>query len=114
MFLNLAKGQQDLNTLILKDKKKKKKKTILLNMGHRFRNKLQDEVNLSHSSGGGEDQEERRVPSPVVSNHETDFDEDQYPPAEDRYKQLEDRLSAMEFKKCLVWTLETWVCHLGW
>ena len=51
--MNLAKGQQDLNTLILKDKKKKKK-TVLLNMGHRFGNRLRDEVDLSHSSGGGE------------------------------------------------------------
>ena len=35
----------------------------------------------------------------MVSDNETDFDEDQYPPAEDRYKQLEDRLSAMEIQK---------------
>ena len=35
----------------------------------------------------------------MVSENETDFDEDQYPPAEDRYKQLEDRLSAMETQK---------------
>ena len=39
------------------------------------------------------------APSPVVSDNETDFDEDQYPLAEDRYKQLEDRLSAMEVQK---------------
>ena len=73
--MNLAKGQQDLKTLILKDKKKKKKKkkkTDLLNMGHRFGNKLRDEVDLSHSSGGGENHEERRAPSPVVSDNETD------------------------------------------
>ena len=99
MFLNLAKGQKDLKTLILKDKKKKKKNTVLLNMGHRFGNRLRQEVYLSHSSGGGENQEERRAPSPVVSDNDTDFDEDQYPPAEDRYKQLEDRLSAMEIQK---------------
>ena len=55
--MNLAKGQQHLKTLILKDKKKKKKNTVLLNMGRRFGNNLQDEVNLSHSSGGGENQE---------------------------------------------------------
>ena len=54
---------------------------------------------MSHLSGGGENQEERRAPSPVVSDNDTDFDEDQYPPAEDRYKQLEDRLSAMEIQK---------------
>ena len=35
----------------------------------------------------------------MVSDNDTDFDEDQYPPAEDRYKQLEDRLSAMEVQK---------------
>ena len=42
MFLNLAKGQHDLKTLILKEKKKKKKKkkVVLLNMGHRFGNRL--------------------------------------------------------------------------
>ena len=33
LFMNLAKGQQDLKTLILKEKKKKKK-TALFNMGH--------------------------------------------------------------------------------
>ena len=38
LFMNLAKGQQDLKTLILK--KKKKKRTILFNKGHRFGNKL--------------------------------------------------------------------------
>ena len=38
MFMKLAKGQQDLKTVILKDKKKKK--TVLLNMGRRFGNNL--------------------------------------------------------------------------
>ena len=57
MFLNLAKSQQDLKTLTLKDKKKKKKKkkrVVLLNMGHRFGNNLRQEADRSHSSGGGE------------------------------------------------------------
>ena len=99
--MSLAKGQQDLKTLILKEKKKKKnkKKMVLLNMGCRFGNNLREEVDFTHSSGGGDNQEERRAPSPVVSDNETDFDEDQYPPAEDRYKQLEDQLSAMEVQK---------------
>ena len=97
MFLNLAKGQQDLKTLILKDKKKKKK-VVLLNMGHRFGNRLRQEADLSHSSGGGENQEEIKGPSPVVSGNDTDFDDEQYPPAEDRHKKLEDRLSAMEIQ----------------
>ena len=72
---------------------------ILLNMGHRFGNRLRQEADLSHSSGGGENQEERRASSPNVYDNDTDFDEDQYPPAEDRYKQLEDRLNAMEVRK---------------
>ena len=63
-------------------------------MGHRFGNRLRQEADLSHSSKGGENQEEEKGPSPVVSDNDTDFDEEQYPPAEDRYKQLEDRLSA--------------------
>ena len=37
----------------------------------------------------------------MVSDNETYFNEDQYPPAEDRYKQLEDQLSAMEVQKVL-------------
>ena len=80
LFMNLAKGQQDLKALILKEKKKKKKKkkkkTVLFNMGHRFGNRLRDEVDLTTSSGGKDSQEERRAPSPVVSNNETDFDKD--------------------------------------
>ena len=61
--MNLAKGQTDLKTLILKDNNNKKKMTVLLNMGHRFGNRLREEVDLSHSSGGGENHEERRAPS---------------------------------------------------
>ena len=37
MFLNLAKGQEDLKALILKDKKKKKRPMGVLNMGRRFK-----------------------------------------------------------------------------
>ena len=97
--MNLAKGQQDLKTLLLKKKKKKRKRTILFNTGHRFGNRLQNEVDLTTSSRGKDSQEEIRAPSPVVSDNEIDFDEDQYPPTEDSYKQLEDRLSAMEVHK---------------
>ena len=68
-------------------------------MGHRFGNRLRQEADLSHSSKAIENQEEEKGPSPVVSDNDTDFDEEQYPPAEDRYKKLEDRLSAMEIQK---------------
>ena len=60
---------------------------------------MRQEADISYSSKGGENQEEEKAPSPVISNNDTDFDEEQYPPAEDRYKQLEDRLSAMEVQK---------------
>ena len=86
LFMNLAKGQQDLKTLILKEKKNKKKRTVMFNTGHMFGNRLRDEVDLTTSYGGKDSHEERRAPSPVVSDNETDFKEDQYPPAEDRYK----------------------------
>ena len=41
MFISLAKGQEDLKTLILKEKKKKKKKKVgIQNMGRRFGERL--------------------------------------------------------------------------
>ena len=96
MFLSLAKGQEDLKTLILKEKKKKKKKkVILLSMGKRFGDRLKQQVDLSFSSKEGENQEEEKGPSPAVSDNDTDYDKEQYPPAENRYKQLEDRMSSM-------------------
>ena len=70
LFMNLAKGQQHLKTFILKEKKKKKR-TILFNTGHKFGNRLRDEVDLTTSSGGKDSQEERRAPSPVVLDNET-------------------------------------------
>ena len=81
LFMSLAKGQQDLKTLILKEKKKKKR-TVLFNTGHGFGNRLQNEGDLTTSFGGKDSSQERRAPSPVVSDNETDYDEEQYPPAE--------------------------------
>ena len=66
MFLNLAKGHEDLKTLILKERNKKKKKVVLLNMGHKFGNRLRQEAHLSLSSKEEENQEEEKGPSPVV------------------------------------------------
>ena len=77
--------------------KKKKKRIVLFNTGRRYGNALQNEVELTTPSVGKDSPQERGVPSPVVSDNETDYNE-QYPPAEDRYKQLEDRLSAMEIQ----------------
>ena len=70
----------------------------MFNTGRKFGNGLQSEVELTTPSVGKDNPQERRVPSPVVSDNETDYNDEQYPPAEDRYKQLEDRLSAMEIQ----------------
>ena len=89
MFINLAKGQEDLKALILKEKNKKKKVTGILNMGRRFRGSLKQQVDLTSSSKEGENQEEEtreKDPSPEVSDNDTDYNNEQYPPTEDRYK----------------------------
>ena len=93
LIMSLAQGQEELKALLVK---KKKKRTVLFNTGRRFGNTLQNEVDQAGSSVGKGSPQGGRVPSPVVSDNETDFNEEQYPPAEDRYKQLEDRLNAME------------------
>ena len=79
-------------------KKKKKKRTALFNTGRRFGNTLQNEADQATSSVGRASPQEGRVPSPAVSDNETDYNDEQYPPAEDKYKQLEDRLSSMEIQ----------------
>ena len=52
LFMNLAKGQQYLKTLILKEKKKKNKRKVLFNTGHRFGNRLREEVDLANDVCG--------------------------------------------------------------
>ena len=54
---------------------------------------------MTSSSKEGENQEEDKDPSPEISENDTDYNDEQYPPAEDIYKQLEDRLSAMEVQR---------------
>ena len=94
LIMGLAQGQAELKALLVQ--KKKKKRTVLFNTGRRFGNTLQNEE--VGSSVGKDCPQGGRAPSPVVSANETDFNEEQYPPAEDRYKQLEDRLNAMEIQ----------------
>ena len=90
MFITLAKGQEDLKALILKEKKKKKKAVGILNMGRRFGECLKRQVDLTSSSKEGENQKGEKDPSPTVSDNDTDYNDEKYPPAEDRYKQLEE------------------------
>ena len=93
--MNLAQGQQDLKTLLLK---KKKKRTVFFNPRRRSGNTPQIETERTTPSVREGSHQEERVPSPVVSDNETDFNDEQYPPAEDKYKQLEDRLNAIDRK----------------
>ena len=96
--MGLAQGQQELKAMLLK-KSKKKKRTMLFNTGSRLGNTLQNEAERTTPFVGEGSHQGREVPSPVVSDTETDFNDEQYPPAEDRYKQLEDRLNAMEIQR---------------
>ena len=59
-------------------------------------------VELTSSSKEGDNQEgktRQEDPSPRESDNETDYNEEQYPLADEKYKQLEERLSAMEIQK---------------
>ena len=63
-------------------------------MGRRFGGPLKQLVDVTSSSKEGENQERQtreEDPSPKVSDNDTDYNNEQYPPTEDRYKQLEDR-----------------------
>ena len=71
-------------------------------MGRRFGGPLKQSVDMNSSSKEGENQEGKtreEDPSPEVSDNDTDYDDEQYPPTEDKYKQLEDRLSVMEVQR---------------
>ena len=99
----LAKGQEDLKALILKDKKKKPKKPAgVVNLGGRIRGPVRRASELVTSSKERDNQEEEtreEDSSSKESDDESDYDEEQYPPADEKYKQLEDRLNAMEIQK---------------
>ena len=86
MFMALAKGQEDLKALMIKDKKKKIKIALEFatpsNEGDNQEEKTKEEY---HNLGSDEE--------------DVDYAEEQYPPADDKYKQLEDRLNAMEIQR---------------
>ena len=70
----------------------------MFNPRRRSENTLQNEAERTTPYVGEGSHQEGRVPSPVVSDTEIDFNDEHYPHAEDRYKQLEDRLNAMEIQ----------------
>ena len=58
MFLDMAKGQEDLKTLLLTDKKKKSKKSVgVLNLGRRLRGPVKRALDLSTPSNEGNNHE---------------------------------------------------------
>ena len=102
LLMTLAKGQEELKTLLAEEKKKKTKKVNgVLNMGRRFHEQTRRTLNFATTSGEGEGKgKETAVPSESEEEEEEeDYSEEQYPPAYDKYRHLEERLSAMEIQK---------------
>ena len=87
IFLAMAKGQEDLKTLLLKDKKKKSKKSVgILNLRRRPKGPVKGALDLSTPSNDGDNHEEDN--NLGTDEDEADYSEEQYPPADDKYKQL--------------------------
>ena len=85
MFLTLAKGQEDLKTLLLKYRKKKSKKSIdVLNLGRRLKGPVKGALDLPTPSNIGDSHEEDN--SLEINKDEANYSEEQYPPADDKYK----------------------------
>ncbi|CAI8603696.1 unnamed protein product [Vicia faba] len=86
----LAKGQEDLKALMIKDKKKKMKKTVgVLNMGRRFRGPAKRALDFATSPGEGDNHEEKNKEGndiPESEEDEADYSKEQYPPTDDKYK----------------------------
>ena len=102
LLMTLAKGQDELKTLLAEERKKKTKKaTGVLNMGRRFQGQTRRTLNFATTSGEGEGKgKETAVPSESEEEEEEeDYSEEQYPPADDKYRHLEERLSAMEIQR---------------
>ena len=98
-LLTLAKGKQELKTLLEREKETKKKKPAgMVLMGRRFQGQARRTLEFPSTSEEGERKgKETAVPSDSEAEEEDeDYSEQQYPPADDKYKNLEERLSAME------------------
>ena len=90
MFLALAKGQEDLKTMIVKEKTKKPKKLAsVLNLGRRLRGPANQTLDFATPSNKGGNQEEKPTEennNPCSEEDEADYSEEQYPLADDKYK----------------------------
>ena len=85
MFLAMAKGQEDLKTLLLKDKKKNSKKSIgILNLRKIPRGPVKGALDLLTTSNMGDSHEEDN--NLEIDEAEADYSEGQSPPTIDKYK----------------------------
>ena len=81
----MAKGQEDLKALLLKDKKKKPKNPVgVMNLGRRLKGPAKRALDLSTPSNMGNSHEEDN--SLGIDEVEFDYSEEQYSPADDKYK----------------------------
>ena len=110
MLLSLAKGQEELKALIIKEKKKKKKPIGIINIGRRFRGpaKQVKEVEIPEDNDNEQDDNDESDKNKENINHgsvkysveeEEDYLDEQYPPADEKYKLLEERLTAMRYRE---------------
>ena len=99
-LLTLAKGQQELMSLLVAKKKTKKK--ALINMGKRSKGPVLQVQVVEESSEEDENQDEdarstRAGGGNNPNSEDEDYFDEQYPPTEDKYKQLENRLKVEKF-----------------
>ena len=83
----LTKGQEELKALLVKEKKNPRKLAGVVNLGRRIRGPVQRASKLITSSKEGNNQEaETREEdfSPKESDDESDYDEEQYPLADEK------------------------------
>ena len=84
LLLTLAKGQEELKTLLAEERKKKTKKvTGVLNTGRRFHEQTRRTLNFATSSGEKDNQEgkgkEATTQPESEEEEEEDYSEEQYP-----------------------------------
>ena len=79
MLMALTKGQEDLKTLLAKEKKKKTRKpTGVVIMGRRFKGQTSKTLDFATSSGEGDNQTHEVNNDPVTEGEEeTDYSEEQ-------------------------------------
>ena len=79
LFLTLAKGQEELKTLLVEEKKKKTKKiTRILNMGKIFQGEARRTLDFATSSGEKDNQEGKGKETIVQSESEEEEEEEDY------------------------------------